>query len=73
MGDEKMQIEVDESLCTGCRLCEERAPENIRMDEGDMAAHVIKQPVGEEEYESCTEAVDYCPTGGLTAVTPEEE
>ena len=30
-------------------------------------ARVIKQPVGDSETRNCVEAVDYCPTGGLTA------
>jgi hypothetical protein len=33
---------------------------------------VIKQPSSETETENCTEAVEYCPMGGLTATAPEE-
>jgi ferredoxin len=67
-----MYLEVDEDLCTGCGLCEERAPENMAMDDSGFAAHVIKQPSSETETESCTEAVEYCPMGGLTATALEE-
>ncbi len=62
-----MHIEVDEDLCTACGLCEERAPENLAMDQDDTFASVLKQPAGETETENCTEAVDYCPTGSLSA------
>jgi ferredoxin len=65
-----MYLEVDEGLCIACRLCEERAPENLAMDDDDHAARVIKQPVGETEMASCAEAVEYCPTAGLIATTP---
>jgi len=67
LGDENMHVEVEEDLCTGCGLCEERAPENMAMDEDGIAARVIKQPAGETETADCTEAIEYCPTGGLTA------
>jgi ferredoxin len=60
-----MQLEVDEDLCTACGLCEERAPENLAIDDEEGIARVAKQPVGEVENDNCTEAVDYCPTGGL--------
>ena len=62
-----LRLEVDEDLCTACGLCEERAPENLAVDYDDHLAAVVKQPVGEVEAENCTEAVDYCPTGGLAA------
>ena len=67
MVDKNLRLEVDEDLCTGCGLCEERAPDNLVTDEDEAIAQVIKQPVGAVETESCIEAVDYCPTGGLTA------
>ncbi|MBW2232653.1 MAG: ferredoxin [Deltaproteobacteria bacterium] len=67
LGEKGMYLEVDEDLCTACGLCEERAPNNIATDEDEEVAQVIKQPVGDAETSSCTEAVDYCPTGGLTA------
>ena len=62
-----MHVELEESLCTGCSLGAERAPENMAMDEDGVTARVIKQPEGDLEQENCTEAIDYCPTGGLTA------
>jgi ferredoxin len=62
-----IHLEVDETLCTGCGLCEERAPENMEMVDDEPYARVIKQPSGESETAECTEAADYCPTGGLMA------
>ncbi len=73
MGDEKMHLEVDGELCTDCGLCEERAPENLVMKPDGGGARVIKQPTGESERASCTEAVDYCPSGGLTIASPKAE
>lgn len=67
MGGQSIQLEIDESHCTKCGLCEERAPENMEMVTDEPYARVIKQPVGETETNDCIEAVDYCPTGGLTA------
>lgn len=67
MGGQSIQLKIDESHCTKCGLCEERAPENMEMVADETYARVIKQPVGEEETNDCIEAVDYCPTGGLTA------
>jgi ferredoxin len=67
-----MHLEIDEDLCTACRLCEERAPENLVMNEDEAVASVLKQPVGAAETASCAEAVDYCPTGGLKASTIED-
>lgn len=59
------KLTIDEDLCTACRLCEERAPENLEVEAGACSASVIKQPVGEQEIEACQEAADYCPTGSL--------
>ncbi len=67
MGEQSIQMEIDETHCTQCGLCEERAPENMEMATDEPCARVIKQPVGESETNDCIEAADYCPTGGLTA------
>ncbi len=63
-----LQLEIDQSHCTKCGLCEERAPENMEMSDDGPYAQVIKQPVGDSETANCIEAAEYCPTGGLTAV-----
>jgi ferredoxin len=72
VGNKDIYLEVDEDLCTGCGLCEERAPENMAMNDDGFAARVIKQPASESESESCKEAVEYCPMGGLMETEPGE-
>jgi ferredoxin len=67
VNDKPLHLEIDEALCTGCGLCEERAPENLEMVDDEAYARVIKQPAGESETTDCIEAADYCPTGGLMA------
>lgn len=59
------QFTVDESLCIGCGLCHERAPENVEMLPGAATARVTQQPRNDEEEQDCEEAADYCPTGGI--------
>ena len=61
---------VDESLCIGCGLCHERAPENLDIDDGERVARVYSQRRGKEEEEACHEAAEFCPTGGLMAEKP---
>ncbi|MBW2413349.1 MAG: ferredoxin [Deltaproteobacteria bacterium] len=74
------QFSVDESLCIGCGLCHERAPDNVEIPPGAAAARVTLQPRTDEEEEACEEAADYCPTGGIhevsgdmSASTPDDE
>lgn len=67
MREKPLQLKIDETHCTKCGLCEERAPENLEMADDEPYARVIKQPVGDSETLNCIEAVEYCPTGGLTA------
>ncbi len=62
-----MRVSIDSDNCIGCGLCHERAPENLELAPGEYSARVTRQPVGETETEACREAVDYCPTGGITA------
>lgn len=66
----RARFSVDDVLCIGCRLCEERAPENMEMARGSSAAVVRKQPESDEEEEACREAAEYCPTGGLIPADP---
>jgi ferredoxin len=68
-----LHLDIDHSLCTGCGLCEERAPENLEVPPGESAAQVVKQPEGDMETKACTEAAAYCPTGGLTAQSAETD
>lgn len=59
------EFEVIEEDCIGCRLCSERAPENLEIPEGSTLARVFKQPTTPAEEEACLEASEYCPMGGL--------
>ncbi len=68
-----IKLTVDEQSCTSCGLCQERAPSNMEVPSSHDSAQVIKQPVGVSETDDCTEAVDYCPTGGLLATELDEE
>jgi ferredoxin len=59
------EFEVIEDDCIGCRLCSERAPENLEIPPGSAVARVFKQPETAAEEEACLEASEYCPMGGL--------
>ena len=60
-------FEVLEDDCIGCRLCVNRAPENLAAPDGERIPTVTKQPETPAQEEACREASDYCPTGGLRA------
>ncbi len=66
------RFEVVDEDCIGCRLCEERAPENLEVPSGASTARVIKQPETPEEEEACIEASEFCPLGGLRANQADE-
>jgi len=61
-----MRIEVDADDCTGCGLCEERAPQNLEIDPDEAIARVAAQPASEAEADACREAAEYCPIGALS-------
>ncbi len=67
----RARFEVEEDECIGCGLCEERAPENLQTPAGECTAQVVKQPLNDAEEEACKEAAEYCPLGGLRAVSPD--
>ncbi len=58
-------FDIDDDYCTGCGLCQERAPENFAMPNGATIARVQRQPQGEDESVACEEAAEYCPTGAI--------
>ncbi|NOY69695.1 MAG: ferredoxin [Deltaproteobacteria bacterium] len=53
------------SVCIGCNLCAEIAPENFveNLDEGLYFGHcyVSKQPADKQEEALCLEVMDICP------------
>lgn len=60
-----MNVTVDESLCSGCGVCEEMAPDVFAMnDSGVVVAKV--NPVPEDLQASAQEAADGCPSGAIT-------
>lgn len=59
------EYEVIEDDCIGCRLCVERAPENLEIPDGASVARVFHQPTNAEEEEACRDAAEYCPMGAL--------
>lgn len=62
-GDRRRRFAVDRALCIGCKLCEERAPENFEVTPGELWSHVFQQPRDEAEEHACLDAQEYCPTG----------
>ncbi len=67
LSEKNVRLIVDENLCSACGLCGERAPDNLAMADDGWVACVIKQPADAKEISKCEDAVDFCPTGGLTA------
>lgn len=59
------EFEVIEDDCIGCKLCVERAPENLEIPDGSSVARVFRQPANAKEEEACREAAEYCPIGAL--------
>ena len=62
----RARFRVDSGVCFGCGLCNERAPENFDVPEGESSSRVIRQPIDTAEENACIEAEDYCPAGGIS-------
>jgi len=71
--DRQVRIEVDQEDCTGCGLCEERAPGNLELAEEEAVARVAAQPANEDQVTACLEAAEYCPIGALSVAEPEAD
>ena len=63
-----MLVTIDESLCIGCGLCEEVAPDIFKI--GDYHAGILRQPQTEEEILMAKIALRDCPTGALRIDQP---
>jgi ferredoxin len=61
----RQRFTVDRELCIGCRLCEERAPENFEVPPGATWSQVFQQPRDEREERACRDAQAYCPAGAV--------
>ncbi len=51
--------------CDGCELCNEEAPNNIKLAEDGEYSYVYKQPENEEEEAAMAEAMESCPTESI--------
>ncbi|NLB66303.1 MAG: ferredoxin [Lentisphaerae bacterium] len=60
-----MKASVDASLCTGCTLCCDIAPDVFQMGD-DGLAHVIVDVVPAESEAAAQEAADSCPVSCIT-------
>lgn len=59
-----MNVTVDETLCSGCSVCEEIAPDVFEInDSGVVGAKV--NPIPEDLQQSTQEAADGCPSGAI--------
>lgn len=57
-----MKVKIDDSICTGCAVCSDLAPEIFELTD-DMIS-VVKKPgeeVPSELEEAVREAIDSCP------------
>jgi ferredoxin len=64
IGDESMEVKVDQDLCISCGLCVSSCPEIFGWND-DEKAEASSEPV-EEEFEECVqEAADGCPTDAI--------
>lgn len=60
-----MKASVDASLCTGCTLCCDIAPDVFQMGD-DGLAHAIADVVPAESEAVAQEAADSCPVSCIT-------
>lgn len=60
-----MTASVDGSLCTGCTLCADIAPDVFEMGD-DGLAHAKAEEVPAAAEASAKEAADSCPVGAIT-------
>lgn len=60
-----MKVTVDETLCSGCGVCEEMAPDVFEMNDSGVVGVKIN-PVPDDLQASAQEAADGCPSGAIT-------
>ena len=56
---------VDRTLCIGCGLCAQLAPEVFRMAE-DGLAYVIDEDPPAEEYDTVQASAEVCPVSAIS-------
>ncbi len=59
-----MKIEIDLTKCSGMGLCEVAAPSIFEVGD-DGQAHLIAEPVSDDDATAVEEAVRNCPTMAL--------
>ena len=59
-----MKVTVDETLCSGCGVCEEVAPDVFAMNDAGVVEVKIN-PVPADLEQAAQEAADGCPSGAI--------
>jgi ferredoxin len=62
--EDSVKVTVDETLCSGCGVCEEMAPDVFEMNDSGVVA-VKVNPIPEDLQQSTQEAADGCPSGAI--------
>ena len=60
-------FDIDQDSCIRCASCSSIAPAVFFV--GDTAAHILRQPIDEEELNQCQAALGNCPTSAITVST----
>lgn len=60
-------FDIDQDSCIRCASCSSIAPTVFFV--GDTAAHILRQPINEEELNQCEAALGNCPTSAITVST----
>jgi len=59
-----------DNTCIDCDLCRGNAPDFFRRDDGIGFSVVFRQPVTDEEIQSCVDALEGCPTESIGQTVP---
>ena len=60
-------FDIDQDSCIRCASCSSIAPTVFFV--GDTAAHILRQPINEEELNQCEAALNNCPTNAISVST----
>ncbi|HKU73761.1 MAG TPA: ferredoxin [Pyrinomonadaceae bacterium] len=60
-------FDIDQDSCIRCASCSSIAPTVFFV--GDTAAHILRQPINEEELNQCEAALGNCPTSAISVST----
>ena len=66
----KLTVTVDSSLCIGAAACVAEAPRLFQLDEDNIAAPAVPQPIDAtpDEERELRAAAENCPTGAITII-----